>query len=134
MQYACPELQTLKLEGLEALKVDSLIRLENLETLIIRNCSSLEHLVLPSNYSSMREIEISGCNYLEGLEQEKTENTTPFYLRSIVLENLPVLSRFSLESCENLLLGETKNSQLSNDCNIAMEYFHQRRQRIEQGN
>ncbi|XP_028786365.1 disease resistance protein SUMM2-like [Neltuma alba] len=115
MMHACPKLERLILEGLELLSVEvvSLSKLSymriagsnKLNRLVVRNCSSLRSLELPTKCLNLKEIEISDCNILEEIatdrvEGGKTDQETSGHLESIVLENLPKLSFLSSETCE----------------------------------
>ncbi|KAI4345908.1 hypothetical protein L6164_012994 [Bauhinia variegata] len=72
---------------------------ENLQSLQVKRCDSLQNLVFPSScLQKLRKLEISECEILERIifrkEGSETETT---HLESIVLEQLPKLSTFFQE-------------------------------------
>ncbi|XP_028764518.1 uncharacterized protein LOC114722605 [Neltuma alba] len=115
MMHACPKLERLMLEGpeLSSLEVVSLGKLSymriagsnKLNKLVVRNCSSLGRLELPTKCVNLKDVEISDCNILEQIATDRVEGgkrdeKTSSPLESIVLENLPKLSFSSSETPE----------------------------------
>ncbi|KAK4253301.1 hypothetical protein QN277_010624 [Acacia crassicarpa] len=98
------DLKDVEVDSFSKLRYMWIAKSENLERLVVRNCNFLGRLVLPSNCFNMTEIKISDCKILEEIcidpEQQKMNEKTIPNLGYIVLENLPKLSFFSLETCE----------------------------------
>ncbi|KAI9085108.1 hypothetical protein K1719_032924 [Acacia pycnantha] len=82
---------------------DSIMTFQNLTVIRVKGCDALEHLLLPFRYHKLTEIDISDCQSLRQVfvdtKIEADEKSFPD-LKSIVLENLPMLSNFSLETFE----------------------------------
>ncbi|KAK4253308.1 hypothetical protein QN277_010631 [Acacia crassicarpa] len=81
----------------------SITAFQNLKIVRLKGCDSLQRLLLPCNYPSLTEIDISDCQSLEYIfmdTQINAEEKCFPNLESIVLENLPMLSSFSLEIFE----------------------------------
>lgn len=101
-----------KLESLDLRKCISLVtvfqmkendpnKFENLTTVTLKDCDSLEKLLLPCSYPSLTKIDISNCKSLKEIINDKERKGECFpQLKSIILENLPALSSFSLEISE----------------------------------
>ncbi|KAI9085100.1 hypothetical protein K1719_032916 [Acacia pycnantha] len=82
---------------------DSIKAFENLKILTVKGCGSLQRLLLPSSYPNLTNIDISDCKILQEIfidRKIKAEEKCFPNLKSIILENLPVLSSFSLELIE----------------------------------
>ncbi|KAF7844626.1 putative disease resistance protein [Senna tora] len=75
---------------------------QNLKIVQVQSCDSLRHMLLPSNCLNLEALEISECKNLEEIfidtEEEKRDAKVLPHLKSIILENLPKLSNFSLET------------------------------------
>ncbi|KAK4253304.1 hypothetical protein QN277_010627 [Acacia crassicarpa] len=80
----------------------SITAFQNLKIVRLKGCDSLQRLLLPCNYPILTEIDISDCQSLEYIfiDTINAEEICFPHLKSIVLENLPKLSSFSLETFE----------------------------------